>query len=944
MSLRCDAPEEGVTQAAQVAAASDCTLITRFYVPGNPAPGTIRTFGYLGDDPVALYVEYVSLGQNDAGKPRLEISGNAATLAASAIAPGWHRLRYRRTGPLHELTMGGVLQTSQTVDVSGETHTHQYLCTDTYTVSWAALFAEGARMWAASLSDGELDLEEASPTAVRTADLVLDTPLATDLLDVSGNGNHWSAYQSPDFFTFPSPSVGVTTVTETYSDVAMQCPAEWENGYKAPLVERFGSGQRRLSHPWTGEWRGATFRILFADTDLRFRQKLASLTGRYWTESWTVRMTNRDNRAALGLPYTVFVGPPVEINPVRPLGMEVILGDIISQGLLSDDEDQDPIPYRIIRDGFLGELTTISTALDLDTPEHIILGIHERAPGIDPPSPQGFQWTPTYLGIEADEYVWMIAGHACAEVPDVRAWTLDEEGALFGFTSLLADPDWKIPGVGMIPKYEDRRSGTFGNMRRYCLLRALVGNVEADAVIAGEKILTCFVHGMEPNGDGSGAVETDRFQQWKWLMKNHVANRGPLSYMSGAYLASPVWDVFGVSVSVIDEPSFDAASAIGNARMPEEGYPGAVIIGATSADRHPAKKWVADAARSCGARYGDTHFGQFRVGLLHPTLALQAAATLYTDAYHMLRGSFATDFPWNDKIGRVPWRTDYEHSSGQWKTSGVYSNEVAIRLYGSAISGDQREYPWAPGETAGNHVAVLEARVRLHPRHINRFNVTVGPDHNEDSLGYRDLFEYVRYRAYPAIANSPSEIRLGQIVGHQVQAGGRQVQVDVLDCGDLIGYDAYEAPPAAGGNDACAMAMVITEAEATGVGGYTREIDTSTHDTDVTAPVLTDGNGGTAYGAAYWSYTPSYAQKGHVTTGLSEIDTVLGWCEGDCGSLTEIASNDNSIPGVFTTSFIEITGSGPLILEAGVTYHFLVHGYGPADKGKVVFTFFAEPL
>ena len=67
--------------------------------------------------------------------------------------------------------------------------------------------------------------------------------------------------------------------------------------------------------------------------------------------------------------------------------------------------------------------------------------------------------------------------------------------------------------------------------------------------------------------------------------------------------------------------------------------------------------------------------------------------------------------------------------------------------------------------------------------------------------------------------------------------------------------------------------------------------------------------------AAWWSFTPSQAMTGHVTTGLSDYDTVLSVWTGSCGSLTNIECNDNN--GVFETSFIEFTGSN--FLQAGVT-------------------------
>lgn len=742
-----------------------------------------------------------------------------------------------------------------------------------------------------------------------------------------------------------------TIVTDTYSDHDMQCPAAWENGFKEGLVISFGDGERVASHPWTGDWSGSTFTFVIADTGVvqrRFRQQLASGTDRYWTLPLVIPMTTRANRAVLGIPYVVFVGPIIEVRPVSKLALELTLGDIVSQGMLADHHQ---IPWRMIRDGFIGELDTLSEALDLEAPEPIIYGQHRRVPDVDPASPQGFQYTPIYLGIEGAYHLWMVCGHACADLPDVLVWTPDPDGGLGTSVSVLGSGNWQIPHTSA-PAYEDRRSATYSNDRRYTIIRGLVGDADADACALGEKVLAVFVDGVEPVGDGTGAVILDRLQQYKHFLINYVAHRGQDSYQSGAWLTNPTWDVFGTLVEIVEEASFDACSAIAVERLPapgspsDAGYLGAAIIGATASDRSSVKRWIADWNRSCGVQFGITHLGEMRVFMLHPTAAIKAAAPLYTDAYEILLDSFGTDVQWQGKVNRVPFRADPEYTSGQWKTADVASIDGSITLYGGAITGDMREYPFAPGMTAAFHLARLEALVRMHPPRLITLEASVGPLYQSsatdpgDSLGYLDLGDYIRYQHFDAVG-SAAQIRLAQIVRHQVQAGKRRVLVEALDCEDLIDYDAYIVPSASGGDDACATAIVITEAEATGVGGYTIEIDTTTHATDGAAPVPSCGSG-VAYHAAWWSYTPTFAQKGHVTTGTSEYDTVLAVFTGACGALTELACNDND--GIFQTSFIDFTGSGPMIFESGVTHKILVHGFGPDDAGSLVFTFFAEPL
>lgn len=575
-------------------------------------------------------------------------------------------------------------------------------------------------------------------------------------------------------------------VRDYFSDIDMHCPAEWYGGYKEARVEKFGSGERTLSDPWTGDWQGSTFTLRISDYDRRFREQLAGFANRYWTEPLTVRMTTRANRAVLGIPWTVFNGPIIEVRVDRPLSLELTLGDSISEGIISD---QHQIPWRVIRDGFIGELDAVSEQLDLDAPEPIIYGQHRRIPDVDPPSPQGFQVLPIYLGIEGLYHVWMVCGHACADIPDVIVWTPDEEGGLGTDQTVVADGDWLVPHTSA-PAYEDRMSATYGVNRRYTLIRGLVGNEDADACSLSEKTLTCFVDGVEPVGDGTGAVIEDRIQQFKHFLINFVANRGPNSYQAGAWLTNPEWTLSDTTVAIVDEDSFDACSAIGVFRLPPDGYIGAAIIGARPGDRSGVTRWLSDWNRSCGVRFGTTHLGEMRVSMLSPTAAIKAAAPLYTDATEILRDSFDVDFRWAEKVNRVPWRADYEHTSGQYKTSGLLEIAGAIDLYGREILGDVREYPFAPGETMANHLARMEALQRLHPSRIIRLEATVGPDEQDDSLGYRDLGDYVRYRHFASVSDSIGQIRLAWVVRHQVQAGGRRVLIDALDCEDLIDFDA----------------------------------------------------------------------------------------------------------------------------------------------------------
>lgn len=108
--------------------------------------------------------------------------------------------------------------------------------------------------------------------------------------------------------------------------------------------------------------------------------------------------------------------------------------------------------------------------------------------------------------------------------------------------------------------------------------------------------------------------------------------------------------------------------------------------------------------------------------------------------------------------------------------------------YGAEILGDVREYRFAPGITMSDHLARMEVLQRKDPPRLIVLEATVGPDYLNESLGYLDLGDYIRYTHFDAVSDL-SEVRLAQIVRHQVQASRRRVQIEAVDCEDLIGFD-----------------------------------------------------------------------------------------------------------------------------------------------------------
>jgi hypothetical protein len=716
-----------------------------------------------------------------------------------------------------------------------------------------------------------------------------------------------------------------------YSDHDMQCPPVYFGGFKAARVMAFGDGERVASHPRTGEWTGSTFGLKLSDApDLAFRLRMANNATR-WNrrDAWTIRMVDRAVRAQLGTPYTVFVGPIINAQTTRTsegVAWDVTLGDIISQTLLSD---QSQIPWRQVRDGFLSQLSTISEDLDRDRPDPIIYGRCLRTLE-NPTAVEAYAYTPFLLGqmnLDGDEYwVWEVCGHALADVTDLYV----DSDSVIGDEGTI----WKVPHyAGHLAQfgapYVDFVSDTYGVTRRYSLVFGKVGEADPDACAAGEKELRIAVEGIEPNGDGTGDVILDGFEQYEDFLINHVANYGPNSYMSGPRLANPVWTRFDDVVPIVEEESFEACTAIGNLRLGADGYRRAGIIGATPGDRSSVKRWIAEWNRSNACRFCITHLGQMRVFMLHPTDAIKAAAPLITDAYEVLQGSFGTNIQWDEQANRIPFRADYEHSTGQWKTSDVALWDLSVDVDGE-ITGTVRDYLFAAGITQSYSLARLEAIVSANPPRTIQFDVSVGP------LGMMDIGEYLTYRHYAAIG-SEYQVRLAQIVKHQVQAGKRRVMVEAIDCEDLIGYDTDVGEAEGAINPTCAEALEI---EPTVDLSQEWDVNTTLAPTDESVEdVLPDGR--IAYHPAWWKVTT--AEDLTITVGFTAVyNASMVVLTGTCGGspvdweLMEVVGVQSGPAGTpVATAFTCLTG---------VTYYVLVFGDLPTDKGALAFGANLEPL
>lgn len=123
--------------------------------------------------------------QADAGGP----TSNTSTFTLNAGQ--WYHLAYMRSGNTHFFIIGGFTVGSFSLNVSAQTWSEIFLGFDGAS---SILDCDIAyfREWNTSIGATAIGNEIYSTTAVLTSFLITDTPLTSDLNDISGNGNNWS--------------------------------------------------------------------------------------------------------------------------------------------------------------------------------------------------------------------------------------------------------------------------------------------------------------------------------------------------------------------------------------------------------------------------------------------------------------------------------------------------------------------------------------------------------------------------------------------------------------------------------------------------------------------------------------------------------------------------------------------------------------------------------
>lgn len=192
----------GLSQGSNIAANSSSTQLcwARFTALPGVAPDYITLFirANAGYTAWAGIFPYESAGQ-------LFVELNASdgisvgTVDDDVPLNEWHYIGYVKSGNTHRLYIDGVLIGQFTLNINAVTFTDMFAGYDGF--SQPGLEIAYFREWNAVLSSPEVVLEMNSAVPIRTANLITDTPLASDLLDDSGNGNNWSAVGGQTFGT-----------------------------------------------------------------------------------------------------------------------------------------------------------------------------------------------------------------------------------------------------------------------------------------------------------------------------------------------------------------------------------------------------------------------------------------------------------------------------------------------------------------------------------------------------------------------------------------------------------------------------------------------------------------------------------------------------------------------------------------------------------------------
>lgn len=187
-------PPSGAYRDTNITAANQpFSFSCRFWLDHTPTgtPDVSGTVFYRGDDPVALYAEYVWIGTGLDGALYIDLPSTAAVVIGLCAPQQWHSLTYTYDPVTHDhvVTLDSLTTVTHNQNINAFNFTWEGYLTDTYVEDTVGGKLAYARGWDALLTPAQMSREPVSPTVVETTDLLFDVPLESDLLDISGNNN-----------------------------------------------------------------------------------------------------------------------------------------------------------------------------------------------------------------------------------------------------------------------------------------------------------------------------------------------------------------------------------------------------------------------------------------------------------------------------------------------------------------------------------------------------------------------------------------------------------------------------------------------------------------------------------------------------------------------------------------------------------------------------------
>ncbi len=237
--------------------ASDQT--TMFWVRVDTLPTVYQPLYTLVDDPTIFNdfhtlwlakpnpfsaVNVLTLSDECQVNPTFAALSSAQPFTASV----WMHVAVTQSGTTHRVYLNGTLwtsdrytsggnavtQTSYTLNLAAAAITKEYLGGDGTAGNDGVLSFAYCREWTAALTQAQILVEMQATTAVHTANLYMDRPFTSTILDVSGNGHNWTQIGSATFVAGPSFPANSSAATATaFGTIPQTITQDWGDGVYA---------------------------------------------------------------------------------------------------------------------------------------------------------------------------------------------------------------------------------------------------------------------------------------------------------------------------------------------------------------------------------------------------------------------------------------------------------------------------------------------------------------------------------------------------------------------------------------------------------------------------------------------------------------------------------------------------------------------------------------